>query len=112
MSALGKWLRRWQPIAIHSAILAGARPEAVAGALGNTVEVAFDRWHDWAIRHRDFIIGGKPAMTGEEFDLVASKFANMDPNLGRGLAWCDRRTLPRLYRTAQTITKQKYWTVS
>ena len=26
MSALGKWLRRWQPIAIHGAVLAGARP--------------------------------------------------------------------------------------
>ena len=34
MSALGKWLRRWQPIAIHSAMLAGARPEAIMGALG------------------------------------------------------------------------------
>ena len=27
MSALGKWLRLWQPIAIHSAMLAGARPK-------------------------------------------------------------------------------------
>jgi len=26
MSALGKWLRLWQPIAIHSAMLAGAPP--------------------------------------------------------------------------------------
>jgi hypothetical protein len=32
MSALGAWLRRWQPIAIHSAMLAGARPEAIEGA--------------------------------------------------------------------------------
>ena len=30
MSALGSWLRRWQPVAIHGAMLAGARPEAVA----------------------------------------------------------------------------------
>lgn len=29
MSALGQWLRLWQPMAIHSAMLAGARPEAV-----------------------------------------------------------------------------------
>jgi hypothetical protein len=43
LSALGKWLRQWQPIAIHSAMLAGARPEAVAGALGNSLQVAFDR---------------------------------------------------------------------
>jgi hypothetical protein len=31
MSALGKWLRLWQPIAIHSAMLAGAKPEALMG---------------------------------------------------------------------------------
>ena len=41
MSALGKWLRLWQPIAIHSAMLAGARPEAVTSALGNSLQVAF-----------------------------------------------------------------------
>ena len=48
MSALATWLRRWQPIAIHGAILAGARPEAVAGALGESLQVAFERWHEWA----------------------------------------------------------------
>ena len=48
MSALARWLQRWQPIAIHSAMLAGARPEAVARALGNTLDVAFRRWHEWA----------------------------------------------------------------
>ena len=32
MSALGKWLRLWQSVAIHSAMLAGAKPEAVAAA--------------------------------------------------------------------------------
>ena len=49
MSALAKWLARWQPIAIHDAVLAGARMEAIAGALGNSLQVAFDRWHEWAI---------------------------------------------------------------
>jgi hypothetical protein len=42
MSALATRLRRWQPIAMHGAILAGASPEAVAGALGDTLEAAFD----------------------------------------------------------------------
>ena len=41
MTALATWLHRWQPVAIHGALLAGACPEAVAGALGDTVEVAF-----------------------------------------------------------------------
>ena len=74
MSALATWLRRWQPIAIHSAILAGARPEAVAGALGDTVEATFDCWHEWAARQRDFIVGGEPGITIEEFRNVAQKF--------------------------------------
>jgi hypothetical protein len=75
MSALGKWLRLWQPIAIHSAMLAGACPEAVAGALGNSLQVAFDRWHEWAVAQRDFISGGKPGITAEEYDTVARRFA-------------------------------------
>ena len=75
MSALGKWLRRWQPIAIHSAMLAGAPPEALAGALGNSLQVAFDRWHEWAVRQRDFVIGGKPGITAEEYETVTRRFA-------------------------------------
>ena len=74
MSALGKWLRLWQPIAIHSAMLAGARPEAVAGALGNSLQVAFDRWHEWALRQRDFVVDGKPGITAEQYAIVASRF--------------------------------------
>ena len=75
MSALGKWLRLWQPIAIHSAMLAGAPPEALAGALGNSLQVAFDRWHEWAVRQRDFVIGGKPGITAEEYETVTRRFA-------------------------------------
>ena len=74
MSALAMWLRLWQPLAIHGAILAGARPEAVAGALGDSVEAAFERWHEWAVRQRDFVIGGKPGITAEEYEAVARRF--------------------------------------
>lgn len=38
MSALAAWLRRWQPIQIHRALLAGVRPEEVATALGSSVD--------------------------------------------------------------------------
>ena len=74
MSALGTWLQRWQPIAIHGAMLAGAKPEAVAGALGNSLEVAFERWREWAMRQRDFVIDGKPAMSDKEYEAVARRF--------------------------------------
>jgi hypothetical protein len=75
MSALAKWLTRWQPIAIHGAALAGARMEAIAGALGDSLQVAFDRWHEWASRQRDFIVNGNPSITEEEYEAVARRFA-------------------------------------
>jgi hypothetical protein len=75
MSALVTWLRRWQPVAIHSAILAGARPETVAGALGDSVQVTFERWQEWALCQRDFIVSGKPGITAEEYETVACRFA-------------------------------------
>jgi hypothetical protein len=74
MSALSKWLTRWQPIAIHSAVLAGARMEAIAGALGNSLQVAFDRWHEWASRQREFLTDGKLGITEEEYQAVVRRF--------------------------------------
>jgi ANTAR domain len=50
-SALAKWLQRWQPIAIHSAVLAGARMESITGALGNSMQVAVVRCHRNQGRH-------------------------------------------------------------
>ena len=75
MSALASWLHRWQPIAIHGAMLAGAKPEAVAGALGANLQVAFQQWHEWAVRQRDFTVGGKLGITAEEYEAVARRFA-------------------------------------
>jgi len=75
MSGLAKWLHMWQPIAIHGAILAGARLEAVAGALGESAETAFTRWHEWALQQRDFVISGKPGITADDYDAVVHHFA-------------------------------------
>jgi hypothetical protein len=75
MSALAWWLDRWMPIAIHGAIRAGAKPEAVAGALGNSLQATFDRWHKWALRQRDFIVAGEPGITDEECKVIARRFA-------------------------------------
>jgi hypothetical protein len=76
MSALEKWLHRWQPIAIHGAMRAGARPEAVAGALGSGVDVVFQRWHEWAIQQRDLIVGSRPGITQDEYETVVRQFAS------------------------------------
>ena len=46
MSALAMWLTRWQPLAIHGAMLAGAKPAAVALALGGSVDEAYRVWHE------------------------------------------------------------------
>ena len=44
-------------------------------ALGNSLQVAFDRWHEWAVSQRDLIVAGKPGITAEEYDAVACRFA-------------------------------------
>jgi len=57
-------------------MLAGAKPEAVSGALGNDLQVAFERWHEWASRQRDFIASdGEPGVTEGEYEAVARRFA-------------------------------------
>lgn len=75
MSALAAWLQRWLPIAIHGAMRAGAKPEAVAGALGSSIDEAYRRWHEWASVQRDFICNGKPGITEGEYEAVARRFA-------------------------------------
>jgi hypothetical protein len=77
MSALAEWLTRWQPIAIHDAVMAGARMDAIAGAFGESLQVAFDRWHEWASRQRDFIINDKPGVSEHEYEAVARWFATV-----------------------------------
>jgi len=49
--------------------------ESIAGAFGNSLQVAFDRWHEWASCQRDFIVNGKPGVTEEEYEAVARRFA-------------------------------------
>jgi hypothetical protein len=45
----------------------GHEPEAAAGTIGETLDATFGPWHEWALRHRDFILGGKPGITAEEY---------------------------------------------
>jgi hypothetical protein len=75
MSALARWLERWQAIPIHRAILAGAHPEAVAAARGGTVEDAFTCWHAWAAGQRRPV--GECSQLGisdEDYDTVSQAF--------------------------------------
>jgi hypothetical protein len=91
MSALTKWLTRWQPIAIHCAVLAGARMEAIAGALGNSLQVAFERWNERPSRQRDFVVNGKSGT----LDNCSAKCPDLrEPCLDRHRA--DARTEQRL----------------
>ena len=46
--------------------------EAIAGALGDSLQVAFDRWHEWASRQRGFLVNGKPGSTEEVARLFAA----------------------------------------
>jgi hypothetical protein len=56
-------------------MLAGARPEAIMAAIGNSLQVAYERWHEWAVVQRDSIVGGKPGVSAEDYDTIARRFA-------------------------------------
>jgi hypothetical protein len=74
MSALARWLSRWLPVAIHSALRAGAEPGAVARACGLDVDATFQHWNEWAVVQRDFIINGKPGISVEDYEMVKAFF--------------------------------------
>jgi len=75
ISALARWLIRWQPIQLHRAVLAGARLEAIVAALGGSIDDAFRLWHPWAVQQRESVICGKPGVAAEAFETVARAFA-------------------------------------
>jgi hypothetical protein len=75
MTVVAEWLTRWQPISMHRAIVAGATPDQVAKAAGASVRDVFERWEDWADGQRGLIIGGRPAMDAEVYEIVRSRFA-------------------------------------
>jgi hypothetical protein len=78
MSALAEWLRRWQPIHIHRALLAGARLEDVSAAIGSGIDEGSRNWHEWALAQRRLIVAGKPGVTQDEYETVTAAIAVAD----------------------------------
>lgn len=75
MSALGKLLHNWQPIAIHGAMRADAHPEAVASALDGDVQETYERWREWAEHQRDLVYdGGQLGLSPGEYDSIELRF--------------------------------------
>jgi hypothetical protein len=64
--------------------------ESITGALENSMQVAFDRWHEWASQQRNFIIGGKPGITEEEYEAVVWRFAAIGIKVGTSAAMSSR----------------------
>lgn len=61
----------------HSAMKAGAEPAAAACACGLDVDAAFQRWNEWVIVQRDYIVGGKPGIRADEYQVVASRLGSL-----------------------------------
>jgi hypothetical protein len=70
-----EWLTRWQPIAMHRAIIAGATPAQVSDAAGMSIRDVYERWHKWADGQRQLFIGGRPAVSEEAYVTVLTRFA-------------------------------------
>lgn len=57
MTAAAEWLTRWQPIAVHRAILVGVAPEQVSEAAGMSTRDVYERWQKWADGRRQLVAG-------------------------------------------------------
>jgi hypothetical protein len=75
MTVSAEWLTRWQPIAMHRALLAGATPDQVAEAAGTSVRGVYEQWKKWADGQRHSIIAGRPGVAEEECAVVRVCFA-------------------------------------
>jgi hypothetical protein len=76
MTVAAHWLTRWQPIAIHRAILAGATPAQVCAAAGASLPEVFDRWQRWAEVQCHLMISGRPSVSEEANIRVLTRFAD------------------------------------
>lgn len=84
MCALGAWLRRWVPLAIHRALAAGATVEQVCAATGLTASGVRVEWTQWAAGQRHLYDltppGRAPAgMSPGEYERVRAVLAGEVP---------------------------------
>jgi hypothetical protein len=75
MTVAAEWLTRWQPIAMHRAILAGATPGQVSEAAGISVRDVYERWQRWAEVQRHLTIGDRASVSEEAYAMVLARFA-------------------------------------
>ena len=68
-------LTRWEPIAIHRAILGGATPTEVCAAFGASMLEVLDGWQRWVEVQRHLMINACPAVCEEAYIRVL-RFAN------------------------------------
>lgn len=89
MAALAAWLRRWLPIHIHSALLAGERPSDVAAATGTCVDETFHQWQEWASGQSELSITNETGISADEYTAVMHQFVRWmtEPGVCAGLAF-------------------------
>ncbi len=65
-AAVVAWWSRWQPIAMHRALAAGASLAEVAAATGTTEAEAYQRWNEWAEQQAQLVVGGRVGVDAHE----------------------------------------------
>jgi hypothetical protein len=73
------WWTRWQPIAIHRALLAGASLGNVAAAIGTDESEAYQRWDAWAERQARFVVCDRPGVKAEDVAAIREQWAPRTP---------------------------------
>lgn len=72
-AAVVAWWSRWQPIAMHRALAAGAGLAEVAAAAGTTKTEAYERWSRWANEQTQLMVGDRPAVDPEQVAAIVER---------------------------------------
>ncbi len=72
-AAVVAWWSRWQPIAMHRALLAGTSLSEVAAAIGATEAEAYGRWSEWADRQAQLVIAERPGIEPDEVATIRAR---------------------------------------
>jgi hypothetical protein len=74
-AAVVAWWSRWQPIAMHRALLAGASLAEVAAATGLSEADAHERWSAWAEQQSQLVIAGRLGVEPEEVAAIRERLS-------------------------------------
>ncbi len=81
-AAVVAWWSRWQPIAMHRALVAGASLSEVAAAAGTSEAETYQRWNEWGEQQSRLVIAGRVGVDAAEVAEIRARYGDVRRDAG------------------------------